>query len=706
MRSLSSYVLHSLLKDPHSSEESRQYKHKLRRRLKFRLESALHDPLARARREEYLASGKHDMTLFKLLIPLLLRISHLVAADDSQIPISSSSKESSIDPPHRIAIIGGGAAGSSAAYNLRRFANDSLYDLPLNITLFESSSRIGGRTTTVNAFNDESLPVELGASIFVKANPILYNASIEFGLNARGYHVSENPTDSDFDVGIWDGTQFAFKQSSSDGRWQGYWDVVKLLWKYGVSPIRVQRLTQDMLGRFLQMYEKPVFPFKTLQGAVEEIELMHLMALTGEELMKEKGIGHAFSNDIIQASTRVNYAQNLNQIHGLESLVCMAIEGAMAVEGGNWQIFDEMVKRADAETVMGTTVTHVARDEQSGKYLVTTQDDSKHSKEPTIVDTVILAAPYQFANITFEPPLPFTPQEIDYVSLHVTLLTSPHLLSPTFFGLNEQTDVPSTILTTLPLKPPDAQDPNQFFSISTLRTIPAGKHSDKPQHLYKVFSSEPLKASLLAELYGFDFYPSKKDSPDIGIEAVSEEHISWYYHKLWHSYPYETPRTRFESMKLSGEIHDPRTGILDDGKGIWYTSGIESFISTMETSALMGANVAKLIVEEMDWAAPGPKLQTQAGEDGESESQVPEAEIWELCEGDPGYHGGVCGWCEINACICTSNEDYMSEWCVKHRTAEKVRETWLGTFSYMVRSASCRVESLARGRPSWCNYII
>jgi prenylcysteine oxidase/farnesylcysteine lyase len=33
-------------------------------------------------------------------------------------------------------------------------------------------------------------------------------------------------------------------------------------------------------------------------------------------------------------------------------------------------------------------------------------------------------------------------------------------------------------------------------------------------------------------------------------------------------------------------------------RGFYYTSGIESFISTMETSALMGMNVAQLILDD------------------------------------------------------------------------------------------------------------
>lgn len=44
------------------------------------------------------------------------------------------------------------------------------------------------------------------------------------------------------------------------------------------------------------------------------------------------------------------------------------------------------------------------------------------------------------------------------------------------------------------------------------------------------------------------------------------------------------PRVTFEELELA--------------MGFYYTSGIESFISTMETSALMGMNVAQLIVDD------------------------------------------------------------------------------------------------------------
>lgn len=60
--------------------------------------------------------------------------------------------------------------------------------------------------------------------------------------------------------------------------------------------------------------------------------------------------------------------------------------------------------------------------------------------------------------------------------------------------------------------------------------------------------------------------------------------ISWYYPHVWQSYPVEYPRITFEDPELA--------------RGFYYTSGMESFISTMETSALMGMNVAQLIVND------------------------------------------------------------------------------------------------------------
>jgi prenylcysteine oxidase/farnesylcysteine lyase len=51
---------------------------------------------------------------------------------------------------------------------------------------------------------------------------------------------------------------------------------------------------------------------------------------------------------------------------------------------------------------------------------------------------------------------------------------------------------------------------------------------------------------------------------------------------------------------------------------LWYTGGIESFISTMETSALMGKNVASLISQSWE---------DQKGSDGQGTTRQEKTEL-------------------------------------------------------------------------------
>ena len=529
-----------------------------------------------------------------LLLPLR------VLALQSQILLNKSSLPPAV---HRVAIIGAGAAGSSAAYHLSNYAAE--LDYSLNITLYELNHRAGGRTTTVNALNDPAYPTELGGSIFVKINHILYNAADEFGLSTSSAN-SYRPQESDYSFGVWDGTQFVYKQASGSGRWSGYWDVVKLLWKYGMAPIRTQRMSKESTGKFLKMYEAPIFPFVDLTQAVEDSELLEYTSTTGASVLEEGGAGGAFAREVVQASTRVNYAQNLGQIHGLEGLVCMAIEGAVAVQGGNWQIFEEMVKRSGARAIFDALVTNIAA-HNNGTYTVQskkmvsehvgqdphfdTSDAFEASSHQEQFDTVIMATPLQFSNISFEPQLSHPPEQIPYVTLHVTLFTSPYKLSPVYFNLADQKDVPETIITTLPegldlgdARGVDAVGPSDFWSISTLRSI--RETGARTQYLYKIFSPAPVTGSWLSKVLGFEYSNTTVADP---LTAIPQADVTWAVQKMWHSYPYEVPRTAFSDIRYD----------WGNAGSLWYTSGIESFISTMETSALMGKNVAKLVADEL-----------------------------------------------------------------------------------------------------------
>lgn len=555
----------------------------------------------------------------------------------AQFPLHSPAR------PHRVAIIGGGAGGSSAAYYLDEFSKAS--KVPLEITIFDSNARIGGRTTTVNALDDPRYPTELGASIFVKINHILYNATERFGLTPS-QKIYQSVPDSNYDLGIWDGKQFVFKVARDDdsSSWRGWWDIAKLLWKYGWSPIRVQQASKAAVKAFLNFYEEPFFPFRSLQETVEASGLDSYTGISGTATLQKARVSELFSREIIQASTRVNYASNLGGIHGLETLVCMAIEGAVAVDGGNWQIFEQMIQTAAPDLFLNTTVTDVTKDADKGMFHLKTTDAPLNQRLASSegYDSVILAAPYQFANVSFTPPLVRTPTEIPYVTLHVTLLASRHRLSPLFFDQDSQADVPSSVLTTLspelteelgPRRGVHAVGPPGFWSISTLGVLhprkntdddeppPASSNScntttqDETQYLYKIFSPAPLKASFITRLLDFPYTPSaaedldsEEDSDSDSLAILPKEHISWFHEKKWHSYPYEQPTTQFDDFELhmsSDSQSQSDANLKSDGRnhgGIWYLSSIEPFISTMETSALAGMNVARLIVDRLSTA--------------------------------------------------------------------------------------------------------
>ncbi|KAL9620095.1 MAG: hypothetical protein Q9204_008240 [Flavoplaca sp. TL-2023a] len=158
--------------------------------------------------------------------------------------------------------------------------------------------------------------------------------------------------------------------------------------------------------------------------------------------------------------------------------------------------------------------------------------------------------------------------------------------------------MPTTILTTTPQHTTGPKKLS-FNSISTLGIVAVPRNhlyepspEDDPEcgtrpteYLYKIFSPEPLSRSYIESLL-------QTDAEDY-ILPDDTEPISWIYEKRWDSYPYLPPTSQFADIRLS--MADTEEGEKEDR--IWYTSGIESFISTMETSSLMGMNVARLVVD-------------------------------------------------------------------------------------------------------------
>ncbi|ODA75912.1 hypothetical protein RJ55_08553 [Drechmeria coniospora] len=513
-----------------------------------------------------------------------------------------------------VAIIGAGAAGASAAYHLQRYADEE--GLAINITILERSGHIGGRTVTVPVFEDPALPIELGASIFVTVNHILYNATKAFDLP-----LTEMSASASGDItAIWDGDSFVF-ESTKGSKW--WWDAGKLWWRYGLAPYRALKLVKSVVDTFLKLYDEPNFPFRSLTQRVFELDLHKATAVTGSQFLAKHDLNGEFAREIIQAATRVNYASNLDYIHGLEAMVSFATEGAVAVAGGNWQIFDAMVRRSGAALHRNTSVTGItlakgtAQLGKGRKYIISARDSAHPSDKdgkplPTVFDNVIIASPWQFSNIdAAEGIIKHGIDPVPYTKLHVTLFTSPFKLHAEYFNLKPGAKAPSNVYTTLgkgeePKRGADGVGKMGFYSISTLRSVVNPK-TKKVEFVYKIFSAEAVTAAFLSDLLGTPVPNTFVTSLTDGSSSTAVQPISWYHPHWFFSYPVELPRVTFQ---------DPIVG-----QGIYYTSGIESFISTMETSALMGMNVARLIADDFAGCSRPGGAPERGGKNSEGDTQ-------------------------------------------------------------------------------------
>ena len=268
----------------------------------------------------------------------------------------------------------------------------------------------------------------------------------------------------------------------------------------------------------------------------------------------------------------------------------------MAVQGGNWQIFDSMVASSGATVYKNTSVASLALvksddPDRAPRYSLSTKDassvDDTAEDYPMIFDNVILATPWQYSDIKAGAGvIKHKIEEIPYMRLHVTLFTSPYSLQAGYFGLEPGSKAPRNVYTTLkegeePGKGPDGVGGSGFYSISTLRRV-MNPETGKREYLYKIFSAEAVTSKFLTEILGAHI-PETFTTSNTDADAQMVDPISWYHATAFNSYPLELPRVTFQ---------DPVVG-----SGVYYTSGMESFISTMETSALMGMNVARLVAD-------------------------------------------------------------------------------------------------------------
>lgn len=278
------------------------------------------------------------------------------------------------------------------------------------------------------------------------------------------------------------------------------------MWRYGYkAPLRTRALVQSATDTILTLYAPDTPPFETLGSVVEGLNWTSLVSRTTADLLDAEGINPQWTRELVEAATRVNYAQNVDSIHALEGLCSLAAMGASSVKGGNYQIFEQFLKRSGASVHLNTTVTALDYDRDTALWHVSTQEQSP---VPHAYRAVVLAAPYHQASIKISPVAEVPPPQ-PYVRLHVTLLTTPSKTpNPARFRMNDSR-VPTYVMTSHNgVRQGSSTEPDfvalafhgQLKNMNREEGLFQGDHSE--EYVMKIFSLRTLSEEWLESMFG------------------------------------------------------------------------------------------------------------------------------------------------------------------------------------------------------------
>ncbi|KAH0892546.1 hypothetical protein HID58_054975 [Brassica napus] len=282
---------------------------------------------------------------------------------------------------------------------------------------------------------------------------------------------------------------------------------------------------------------RPVFD--SVEGMLKWSGLYNLTKVTLQEKLSEAQLSPLLVNELVTVITRINYGQSV-LISGLAGAVSLAGSGGglWSVEGGNWQMAAKLINHSDVTLHLNEQIQSVSH---LGDYY-----ELKSAKGNSFkCDVTVVSTPLDEVDIQFSPAISIPKRELQHT--HATFVRG--LLNPEYFGMKLVSDVPALVGT--------LEDPLIPFScISILRKYSATDMT------YKMFTRQPASDSLLDELFS------------ARTETVRID---------WGAYPkYHAP-----------EVFAPF--ILDDHH-LYYVNAFENAASTMETSAVAGENMARLIV--------------------------------------------------------------------------------------------------------------
>lgn len=388
-------------------------------------------------------------------------------------------------PPARVAIVGAGLGGCLSAHFLRELGGQNL---DLHVWEKNSSEVVGGRTAVMEF---QGHLYETGGSVIHTSNEHLVDLAKKFELDTKG-----SKDEATTPLGLYTGKRFSFRTGYSN-----FITIIKSLWRYGLSLIRMDYYVRAVLKKFVNIYDlqRNHQSFATVQEMLKAMggqEFIDLTQTKAEDFLIGKlGWSEKLVKELVVAALRMNYGQNGN-VDAFTTLVALAgmeENSLWSVVGGNKLIAKKSLEASGA-SMHWEEVDSIARVESDGKVSYSVQCGQSSLQ----FDVVIIANPLNISTmkfLNFPTPVyskaattPFQRTVAEFVKGEI---------NPAFFGLETcGRDFPQTILTT-----EMEGSPFEYRSVGILipSEIPAKdvKQFQKPLNedpvrVWKVFAPQPL----------------------------------------------------------------------------------------------------------------------------------------------------------------------------------------------------------------------
>ncbi|CAE7407920.1 PCYOX1 [Symbiodinium natans] len=397
--------------------------------------------------------------------------------------------------------------------------------------VFEKSAHVGGRA---RLFHHAGSSYEAGASIIHIQNRYLVEFAAEFGLGQL------QPVETR--LGLHDGRDLLFE--TSDRRAV---TLARMLWRYGLGPLRLDRWVSGFLKKFEQVYrlQKEGKAFSTPRRLLASLDsrFSQMLDETLEERLNRDGFDRRLIQELASGMVRVNYGQGLEIGAFVGAVALCGSQGPLwAVEGGNQALASKILESSGAILRQAA----IRRVEVAGsRYRLHADVVGEPETMFGDYDLVFLAAPLQDGQ-ALQLPSTVSLQPSLYQRIYATFFDAP----PDAKALGSSGPVPGILLSST----------GQGFNSIGLHN--SSRRGDG-KLIWKVFSPAPLTEEQSKELF-----PNAQKCETFG----------------WWAYP-------------KYEVRDAKSKDTDfclDGAGLYYCNAIEETASAMEMAVLGAKNCVLL----------------------------------------------------------------------------------------------------------------